>query len=122
MPAGEHHTPFGRLTKRADFLRVRKGRSWRSGSLVLQARPRNETGDPNGAPARFGFTATRRIGTAVARNRARRRLKESIRRVATAHARAGYDYVVIARQGALTRSFANMQKDLQEAFRGVHKD
>ena len=91
------------------------------GSLVLQARARTETGDANGGPPRFGFTATRRIGTAVARNRARRRLKESIRRVAESHARPGYDYVVIARQGALTRSFANMQKDLQDAFCGVHK-
>lgn len=122
MPAGEYHTPFGRLKKRAEYLRLRKGRSWRSGSLVLQARRQNEMGVPNDEPARFGFTATRRIGTAVARNRARRRLKETVRRVAITHARPGYDYVVIARREALTRSFANMQKDLQEAFCGVHKD
>lgn len=121
MPAGAYHSFLGRLKTRADYLRVRGGMSWRTGSLVLQARARTETGDANGGPPRFGFTATRRIGTAVARNRARRRLKESIRRVAESHARPGYDYVVIARQGALTRSFANMQKDLQDAFCGVHK-
>ena len=122
MPAGDHHSSFGRLKKRADYLRVRGGRSWRSGSLVLQARRRSDGGSVNGGPPRFGFTATRRIGTAVARNRARRRLKETVRRVAHNHARAGYDYVVIARQGALTRSFTNMQKDLEEAFSGVHKE
>lgn len=121
MPAGAYHSFLGRLKTRADYLRVRGGTSWRTGSLVLQARARTETGDANGGAPRFGFTATRRIGTAVARNRARRRLKESIRRVAESHARPGYDYVVIARQGALTRSFANMQKDLQDAFCGVHK-
>ena len=121
MPAGAYHSFLGRLKTRADYLRVRGGTSWRTGSLVLQARARTETGDANGGPPRFGFTATRRIGTAVARNRARRRLKESIRRIAESHARPGYDYVVIARQGALTRSFANMQKDLQDAFCGVHK-
>ncbi|MDA7949063.1 MAG: ribonuclease P protein component [Hyphomicrobiaceae bacterium] len=122
MPAGEHHTPFGRLKKRADYLRVRGGRSWRSGSLVLQARRRTEQDDRFASPPRFGFTATRRIGTAVARNRARRRLKETVRRIAQSHARPGYDYVVIARRGALTRSFTNMQKDLEEAFSGVHKE
>jgi len=121
VPTGELPIPLGRLKKRAEFLRVRDGRSWRSGCLVLQARERDSDGKPNGEPPRFGFTATRRIGTAVARNRARRRLKETVRRVATANARPGYDYVVIARQGALTRSFANMQKDLEEAFSGVHK-
>lgn len=69
---------------------------------------------------RFGFTATKRLGGAVLRNRARRRLKEAVRKLAGKLASPGYDYVVIARQGALTRQFEDLQEDLRKAFRGVH--
>lgn len=113
---------IGRLKKRASFLRLRKGNAWRTGALVLQARRRNGGRDVQEDAARFGFTATRRLGPAVIRNRARRRLKETVRLIASAHARPGYDYVVIARQGALTRSFAQLEKDLCSALDHVHKD
>ena len=89
---------------------------------MLQARCNaGETGASENT-ARFGFTVTKRLGNAVIRNRARRRLKETARLVAGAHARPGYDYVVIARQGALTRSFTQLQKDLCSALEGVHKE
>jgi ribonuclease P protein component len=120
--AGEPLIPLGRLTKRAEFLRVRDGRAWRAPSLVLQARARPDGSLPDSEKAHFGFTATRRLGNAVARNRARRRLKETVRLVAHAHARPGYDYVVIARQGALTQSFEHIQKELRQALDGIHKD
>lgn len=120
MPASEHPIPLGSLKKRAEYLRVRDGQSWRSPSLVLQARRRTEPIENNGRVARFGFTATKRLGNAVTRNRARRRLKETVRLVASDMARAGYDYVVIARQGALTRSFGDIQNDLRAAFERVH--
>lgn len=120
MPEGQHSISLGRLKKRSEFLRVRGGRSWRAASLVLQARKRDAE---NGAgAARFGFTATKRLGGAVTRNRARRRLKETVRAIAGEQARAGYDYVVIARQGALTRKFRDMQKDLGVAFEHVHQN
>jgi ribonuclease P protein component len=110
---------LGRLRNRAEFLRTRGGRSWAAPSLVLQARA-NET-EAAGA-ARFGFTATKRLGAAVQRNRARRRLREAVRLVAPAHARAGYDYVVIARQGSLTQTFQDIVKELQTALRKVHEN
>jgi ribonuclease P protein component len=110
-------TPIGRLQKRAEFLRTRGGRSWASASLVLQAR-RNETDAPGAA--RFGFAATKRLGSAVRRNRARRRLKEAVRLTAPNHARADYDYVVIARQGTLAHTFPDIVKELKTALRKVH--
>ncbi len=108
---------LGRLRKRADYLRTRGGRNWASPGLVLQARrnDRNET-----AAARFGFTATKRLGSAVRRNRARRRLKEAVRLTAPDHARPGYDYVVIARRETLTKAFPEIVKELQTALRRVH--
>jgi ribonuclease P protein component len=108
---------LGRLRKREEFLRARSGRSWRTPSLVLQAR-RNEY-DTAGS-ARFGYTATKRLGTAVRRNRARRRLKEAVRQVAPVHARPGYDYVIIARRGTLTHAFPDIVKELKTALRKVH--
>ena len=121
MQAGEHLIPLGRLKKRAEFLRVRDGRTWRTRSLVLQARRRAESSLPDCELVRFGFTATKRLGPAVTRNRARRRLKEMVRLVASDHARPGYDYVVIARHGALTQTFDHIQKELCQALEGIHK-
>lgn len=121
MAARELPVSFGKLRNRAEFLKVRSGRSWRSPGLVLQARKRIETVENNGNTARFGFTATKRLGGAVSRNRARRRLKETVRTLAGSYAKPGYDYVVIARKGALTRSFDELQEDLRSAFEGVHR-
>ena len=125
MQARKHLIPLGRLKKRAEFLRVRDGRTWRAGSLVLQARRRavssQRDNGPNDEMVRFGFTATKRLGPAVTRNRARRRLKETVRLVASAHVRPGYDYVVIARHGALTQSFERIEKELRQALDGIHR-
>lgn len=109
----------GRLRKRAEFLRARNGRSWAARSLVLQAHRRS--GDEAGEP-RFGFTATKRLGSAVQRNRARRRLKEAVRMVAPRNARVGYDYVVIARQPVLRHAFPDIVKELQTALKKVHQN
>ncbi len=122
MQAGEHLIPLGRLKKRAEFLRLRNGRAWRTSSFVLQARRRSAGPPPSGETTRFGFTATRRLGNAVTRNRARRRLKETVRLVASAHARPGYDYVVIARRGAVTQPFDHIQKELRQALEGIHSE
>ena len=121
MQTGEQPIPLGRLKKRAEFLRVRDGLVWRSRCLVLQARRRPDGSSLNSETTRFGFTATKRLGNAVTRNRARRRLKETVRLVAQAHARPGYDYVVIARQGAVAHPFEHVQKELRQALEGIHK-
>jgi ribonuclease P protein component len=112
-------TAIGRLKTRAEFLHVRGGVRHAAPSLVLQARERN------GAPeqpdvARFGFTATKALGNAVLRNKARRRLKEAARAVGPANALAGYDYVLIAREGTVQRRFTDLIKDLERALAKVH--
>lgn len=111
-------TAIGRLKTRAEFLHVREGSRFAAPSLVLQARARAAQDDPI---ARFGFTATKALGGAVIRNRARRRLKEAVRLVAPARSKPGYDYVLIARSGTLQRPFTDLTRDLERALAKVHK-
>ena len=113
-------TAIGRLKTRSEFLHVRGGARYVAPSLVLQARRRNgESGERH--LARFGFTATKGLGGAVVRNRARRRLKEAVRVTGPAHAVEGYDYVLIAREGTVKRRFTELIKDLERALAKVHE-
>ena len=69
------------------------------------------------AAIRVGFTVSRKVGNAVVRNRVRRRLREIARQVIPLEARSGLDYVLIGRQAALTRDFAVLRRELQEALK-----
>ena len=109
----------GRLKQRADFLRVAAGRrkSVESG-LILQALPRPvEDGPGQCGELRVGFTASKKVGNSVARNRARRRLREAARAVIVAHGTPGQDYVVIARRETLVRPYQALLADLTHALK-----
>lgn len=114
-------TTIGRLKTRPEFLFVKGGTRFATPSLVLQARRRLPSAPHAPHLARFGFTATKSLGGAVVRNRARRRLKEAVRLTAPAHAWEGYDYVLIARGGAVQRPFTDLIKDLERALGHVHE-
>jgi ribonuclease P protein component len=111
-------TVIGRLKTRTQFLFVKGGTRFVAPSLVLQARARANAAEDESA--RFGFTASKTLGGAVQRNRARRRLKEAVRLAAPRAAVAGYDYVLIARSGTLQRRFAELIKDLERALATIH--
>lgn len=107
------------IKSRADFLRARDGR--RHGLLGLAVEAcRSPEGAAGPGVARVGFTASRRVGGAVQRNRAKRRLRELARRVVTAFGREGHDYVLIARAQTLTREFAELENDLCAAISALH--
>jgi ribonuclease P protein component len=104
-----------RLKRRRQFLAVGVTRCrYVTAAFVLQAGPR-------GAPSEIGigFTASRRIGNAVARNRARRRLRAAVRAILPGGARPGYDYVLVARPAILTCPFNLVLSDLATAFARV---
>jgi len=65
---------------------------------------------------RVGFTVSRKVGNAVVRNRVRRRLRE-VARLVIGQARPDLDYVLVGRQGALTRDFKILQQELVEALK-----
>jgi len=108
-----------RLKTRADFLRVAAGsrRAVRPG-LVLQAAP-YPPGKSGALAVRVGFTASRKVGNAVIRNRAKRRLRAAASEVLGRDGREGTDYVLIARAGTGERTYAELVGDLAAALRQI---
>src|SRR5690554_4253402 len=103
-----------RLTKRREFLAAARGRKWAAPGLVLQARARAPS--ENGADWRVGFTVTKKVGNAVIRNRAKRRLRAAARDVLPMKGKSGFDYVLIGRQSTLTRPYSALLEDLHLAL------
>jgi ribonuclease P protein component len=101
-----------RLKKRPEFLAAAKGASCARGAVVVQALQRPDAL----AMIRAGFTASRKVGGAVVRNRAKRRLREAVRRLLPLHGQAGWDYVFIARGGTATRSWLRLLDDVKSAL------
>ena len=83
--------------------------------MVVQALNRQDLALP-----RLGFTCSKKIGNAVIRNRAKRRLRETARLVLPETAQNGFDYVLIGRMATATRKFADLQKDLASALKRLH--
>jgi ribonuclease P protein component len=117
-PAGE---PVGRLTRRAEYQRVARGRRASVATFTLQSRRREDTEGEARASARVGLTVTKAVGGAVVRNRVRRRLKEALRAAAPLEAEGGHDYVLMARREALGRRFAALVDDVRTAFRAARR-
>lgn len=109
------------LRKRPDFLRAASARRQTAAGFMLQARERQPDEPVAYHLVRIGFTCSKKVGNSVARNRARRRLREIARLVLPGLARPGWDYVLIGRQDAtIARTFADLQTDLREAMARVH--
>lgn len=105
-----------RLRQRADFLAVANGARANSAAFVLQGRARDDQG-----PIRFGFTVTKKNGTATERNRIRRRLREVVRQVGAIPMRPHHDYVLVGRRAALDRDFATLLDDLRSALQRLDR-
>jgi ribonuclease P protein component len=111
---------LGRLKQRKDFLLIAGGRrKWVAPGLILQVLP-SQAPERAGAHAkgrRVGFTASKKVGNAVARNRAKRRLRAAVRAVMASHAAPVHDYVVIARNDTPARSYRLLLADLETALK-----
>ena len=105
------------LKKRSEFLACNKGRRNKTAGFVLLGRDRKDGDDA----IRVGFTCSKKLGNAVTRNRAKRRLREIARLGLADHGNAGWDYVLIGKPGTTVEcDFSKMQKDLETALQGLH--
>jgi len=109
----------GRLKRRADFLRVAAARrKWAAPGLILQAAPQPQSvvEGAGSETVRVGFTASRKVGNAVKRNRARRRLKALVAEMIATGANPGLDLVLIARPSTVDRPFDELRRDLTQSL------
>ena len=106
------------LSNRADFLKAARARKKAMPGFILQGRKRDGDGR-----VRVGFTCSKKVGNAIARNRAKRRLREIARTVIPADGRPGWDYVLIGRaEATATRKFDVMKTELSSALASMHAE
>lgn len=108
--------PLETLRNRSDFLAAARAKRAGQPGFLLQARHRDE-----GAHIRIGYTCSKKIGNAVTRNRAKRRLREIAAQVLPAHGQPGWDYVLVGRpETTISRDFALLKADLIRALTKIH--
>ena len=104
---------FEHLKHRKDFLRLAHAKRVHSTSFVLQARDRGDA-----QALRVGFTCSKKVGNAVARNRAKRRLREIARLILPRFGQIGHDYVLIGRANVTASTkFTALQDELLASLR-----
>lgn len=113
--------PLSVIRRRADFLKAARARRQAVPGFVLQARKRHP--DEPASGKRVGFTCSRKVGNAVIRNRAKRRLRALARLVLTTEGRTGWDYVLVGRpEATVNRPWPDLERDLREALDRIHAD
>ena len=105
---------LGKITKRSDYVKASRGRYIKTSSLFLQKVKRDDKKIP-----RYGVTASKKIGIAVERNRAKRRIRHAIKEVLPKYGKNGYDYVVVATIKTNKVSWKTILNDLEKAFREI---
>ena len=109
------------LRVRRLFLAAAKAQKQVRRGMVVQARARDKD-EPAATPVRFGLTASKKIGNAVVRNRARRRLRALAQEILPLEGKPGFDYVMIGRVHTALRPWQKLKNDLRSALKALHKN
>lgn len=109
------HPPFPleTLKRRPDFLKAARAMRWVTPGFIVQAVKRED----DNPLIRVGYTASKKVGNAIARNRAKRRLREVAKSVIPNMCQAGHDIVLIARARDEEIAFADLLRDLKWAIK-----
>ena len=110
------------LKKRQDFLRVASGRKkWVSNNMIVQVAQTPEEANPDISGIRVGYTASKKVGNAVKRSRAKRRLREVVRQVLAQKGQRGHDYVLIARSVTVESAFDQLIRDCRWCLKRLNQ-
>jgi ribonuclease P protein component len=102
------------LKKRKEFLRIAaRCHKFMMPAFILQVA---DNPQPENDYVRIGFTASKRVGGAVERNRAKRRLRALVREIFPSGADKHFDYVLIAKTYCLTRNYEKMRNELKSVL------
>ena len=122
------------LKKRSEFVRIAKrGKKWVSANLIVQAMQRpfsccdshldhesgsleENAGSDSRTVIRVGFTASKKVGNAIFRNRAKRRMRAIVRDLAPKLADPNLDYVLIARHTTPEVDYQSLESELKIAL------
>ncbi len=103
---------LGKLKQRSEFLYVKDGRYQARPGVVIQMRAQPDPCET----INVGFTATKKIGNAVVRNRCKRRMRALARELLPRHGKLGHDYVFIARASTAKAPWPDLHKDVEKAL------
>ena len=103
-----------RLLRRADFVRIQRGRGFDASCLRVRVERRDD-----GGPPRFGLTVSKRVGNAVTRNRVKRWLREAIRR--ERGDLDSVDVVFIARPSAASAGYVAILRQVRRSLRRIQE-
>ncbi|MEL0106699.1 MAG: ribonuclease P protein component [Rhodospirillales bacterium] len=111
---------IARLKKRSEFLRIaRTQNKWVTPGLIMQVRHHSpqEKAETAKQPICVGFTVSRKVGNAVQRNRAKRRLRAVTDELLAQHVKPGNDIVIIGRRATIARPFGLLKADFEKALK-----
>ena len=111
------NNPLEKITKRSDYIEMRKGHNVATDGFILQAKQRTEDWVSRSKSVRFGITCSKRLGNAVKRNRCKRRLRALAKEILPKKGIEGWDYVLIGRFKATeTLVFTKLRDDFVGAL------
>ncbi len=113
---------LGKITKKSDYLKMKTGLKFVAPGFIIQARNRRKECTIDPYQIRYGITCSKKVGNAVKRNRAKRRLRALVKNIIPIQGLKGWDYVLIGKEKTTEEiSFKILEINLKDALSKLHK-
>ena len=113
---------LGKITKKSDYLKMKTGLKFVAPGFIIQARNRRKECTIDPYQIRYGITCSKKVGNAVKRNRAKRRLRALVKNIIPNEGLKGWDYVLIGKEKTTEEiSFKILETNLKDALYKLHK-
>ena len=113
---------LGKITKKSDYLKMKTGLKFVTPGFIIQARNRRKECTIDPYQIRYGLTCSKKVGNAVKRNRAKRRLRALVKIIIPIEGLKGWDYVLIGKEKTTEGiSFKILETNLKDTLSKLHK-